>query len=399
MRSLKNTQYSQTIGVSYQSQRREKINWLLANNLPPLPLAPAQAPYQYHKVIKSNGSRGEHCPLNSDIKPIPIFTGKNPSYLDEGGKPHLINHQAYQTRMPSQKELKRWFANERNGIGTLGSDRVYWIDLDVKQFQSQQECDRAFNRLLERQPFLKETLLEKTHSGGYRLGVKVAQPTEFTNFCIEPGGVHVGECLGAGRFPVLAPTVGVSGNAYESINCPEKLVEIEKIDFIYPTSEKTSNREHLEFSARPRPDSEYQLGAISLEALGHDNSRRVLDGENIKGDRSESLTTAIKEWAGWQNWCSANGIAITGSIEELAQYAGERLGIDGERTARILNSIELDSCQPAAFHRGGDESCWHKVRRLDKATFQAQCLEHIKKSQFNSTGWGFGFRRVYQPGH
>jgi hypothetical protein len=166
MQSVKNNQHSQTIGTAYQFQRREKIEWLLANNLPPLPVAPAQDPYRYHKVIKANGSRGEHCPLNSDRTPVAIFTGKNPSYLDERSKPHLINHQVYQTRMPSKKELKRWFANSSNGIGTLGNDRIYWIDLDVKQFESQLECDRAFNLLLESQPQLKQTLLEKTHSGG-----------------------------------------------------------------------------------------------------------------------------------------------------------------------------------------------------------------------------------------
>jgi hypothetical protein len=369
------------------SLRAQKISWLLANSLPPLPVAPAQDPYRYHKVIKASRSRGEYCPLNSDRHPISIFTGKNPSYLDESGKPHLVNHQAYQTRLPSNKEIKRWFANSDNGIGTLGceiasgtkSERIYWIDLDVKQFKSQEECAIAFKELLDRQPLLKETLLEKTHSGGYRIGVKVTQPTDFTNFCLEPGGAHVGECLGAGRFTVLAPTIGTSGKAYSEINCPERLVEIEQIDFIYPTKEKTSNREHLESSARPRLDSECLPGAIALEELGHSESRKVLNGEDIKGDRSESLTIAIREWAGWSNWCHTNGVTITGSIEELARYGGERLGIDGDRVTRILNSIELDSCNPAALLRGGDESCWRKVKRIRRENQTAKCPDSPKK--------------------
>ncbi|NJO94382.1 MAG: hypothetical protein HC820_08690 [Hydrococcus sp. RM1_1_31] len=123
-------------------------------------------------------------------------------------------------------------------------------------------------------------MLEKTHSGGYRIGVKVKNPIEFTNFCLEPGGNHVGECLGEGRFTVLAPTVGVSGKPYESINCPERLVEIEKIDFIYPTKEKIVNSDRSFVVNRPQLCTTPR--AIALEELGHSDSQKVLAGEDIK---------------------------------------------------------------------------------------------------------------------
>jgi hypothetical protein len=282
--------------------------------------------------------------------------------------------------MPSHKEIKRWFANERNGIGTLGNDRIRWIDLDVKQFESQSDCDRAFNLLLLRQPLLKETLLEKTHSGGYRIGVKVTKPVEFTNFCLEPGGAHVGECLGTGRFTVLAPTIGSSGNVYSTINCPETLVEIDEIDFIYAVKSK-SETFFPNVEMQSSNQSTYSMpGIISLELLGHDDSRRVLEGEDIKGDRSESLTTAISEWAGWHSWCSANGIAIADSPQQLAARAGERLGIESDRVNRILKGINLDSCCPAAQMRGGDESCWRKVRRIDADIYTARCPDTIQKN-------------------
>ncbi|MGH2416599.1 MAG: hypothetical protein ACRDEA_23465, partial [Microcystaceae cyanobacterium] len=174
-------QSTPTFVTQYIAQRQAKIQWLLSNGLPPLPVAPAQDPYKYYKLIKATNNRSEHCPLTPDFKPVALFTGKNPSFLDANGTPHLINHHIYQSRLPSKKELKRWFANPDNGIGTLGSDRVKWIDLDAKQFENQEDCDRAFNLLLERQPELKLTLLEKTQSGGYRIGVKVKQPVEFTN--------------------------------------------------------------------------------------------------------------------------------------------------------------------------------------------------------------------------
>ncbi|WP_197090159.1 hypothetical protein, partial [Crocosphaera watsonii] len=101
-----------------------------------------------------------------------MFTGKNPSFKDADGTPHLINHHVYQSRLPNKKELKRWFKNPENGIGTLGSDRIKWIDLDSKQFSSVKECDRSFQELLEQRPELRLTFLEKTQSGGYRIGVE-----------------------------------------------------------------------------------------------------------------------------------------------------------------------------------------------------------------------------------
>jgi hypothetical protein len=58
--------------------RTEKISWLLANELPPLPVAPVQNPYQYHKVVKSERNKGSYCPLTADFKPVTLFTGKIP---------------------------------------------------------------------------------------------------------------------------------------------------------------------------------------------------------------------------------------------------------------------------------------------------------------------------------
>ncbi len=362
----------------FLTERQQRITWLHSQGLPPLPVAPFQDPYRYHKICKGSNNRGDYCPLTIDLKPIPLFTGKNPSFLDANSIPHLINHQSYQKKQPTSKELKRWFKHPDNGIGTLGSDRVKWIDLDSKQFPSQTECDRAFNQLLEQRPELKLTLLEKTQSGGYRIGVKVRKPTQFTNFCLSPGGRHVGECLGTGRFTVLSPTAGLSGKHYQSLHFPDKLVEIEEIDFLHPTKSKKGN---AKVSQPPRqPQTEWIPGAIPLELLGHDDSRKVLNGEDIKGDRSNSLTTAISEWAGWYNWCHENRVTVSGTVENLAHYAGERLGIDSDRINRILATVDLEQCHPAAHYRGGDESCWRKVRRLDRGLFEANCPNNIKDS-------------------
>ncbi|MEA5537078.1 bifunctional DNA primase/polymerase, partial [Crocosphaera sp. XPORK-15E] len=364
---------------SYITQRQQRIDWLLSNGLPPLPVAPFQDPHQYHKVVKASNTRGGHCPLTQDLQPIPLFTGKNPSFLDANGIPHLINHHVYQSRLPSHKEIKRWFKHPDNGIGTLGSDKVKWIDIDSKQFQDQEFCDRSFNELLELRPELKLTLLEQTQSGGYRIGVKVKNPIKFTNFSLAPGGNHVGECLGAGRFTVLSPTMGASGKRYQSLNCPEKLLEIEEIDFIYPTKTKATPDTPSK-GIQPKVTADNRPGTIPLEMLGHDDSRRVLNGENIKNDRSDSLTTAISEWAGWLNWCHDNRVAISGNVENLAHYAGEKLSIDGDRITRILATIDLEQCHPAAHYRGGDESCWRKVKRLDRGNYDTNCPDSIKEA-------------------
>ena len=226
--------------ATYTERRQQRIDWLLSNGLPPLPVAPYQDPHRYHKVVKASNTRGAHCPLTKDLQPIPLFSGKNPSFKDADGTPHLINHHVYQSRLPTNNELKQWFKHPSNGIGTLGSDRIKWIDLDSKQFASPDECDRSFQMLLEQRPELRLTLLEKTQSGGFRIGVRVQKPLEFTNFSLSRGGDHVGECLGAGRFTVLSPTIGPTGKSYVNLNCPDKLLEINEIDFIYPTKTKTS---------------------------------------------------------------------------------------------------------------------------------------------------------------
>ena len=367
--------------ATYTEQRRQRLDWLLSNALPPLPVAPFQNPHRYHKVVKASNTRGAHCPLTTDLRPIPLFTGKNPSFLDADGTPHLINHHIYQSRLPSKKELKRWFKHPDNGIGTLGSDRIKWIDLDSKQFRDQAECDKAFQTLLEQRPELRLTLLEKTQSGGYRIGVQtvVNYNLRFTNFSLFPGGDHVGECLGEGRFTVLSPTIGPTGKPYVNINCPEKLVKIDQIDFIFPTKTKSSQtpttpKKNVKISTATLP------GSIPLEMLGHEDSHRVLNGDDIKNDRSDSLTTAISEWSGWFNWCRSNNIPVSGTVENLAHYAGDKLGIDSDRVTRILATIDLEQCHPSAHFRGGDEACWRKVRRLDHRAYDANCPDSIKEA-------------------
>lgn len=93
-----------------------------------------------------------------------------------------------------EPELDR-LANPANGVRTLGGwNNTVWLDFDVKQFPTQEECDAAVLKILEH-PELQQTFIERTHSGGWRIGVRVKHKPDFTNFALTPGGTHVGEAL------------------------------------------------------------------------------------------------------------------------------------------------------------------------------------------------------------
>ncbi|NJR61219.1 MAG: DUF3987 domain-containing protein [Cyanobacteria bacterium CRU_2_1] len=371
------------MNVGTSSLTRDRmLSWLADRNLPAIPVAPAFPASEYPARDKQGQIK-----IGKDGNPIPAFTGKNPSYLDSIGSPKLINHRKYQERLPSEKELKEWFADDRAGIGTLGGiSDIYWIDLDRKQFESQEECDKAYQSIRDNlpDPFAWQA---RTQSGGYRVAVKMETEPGFTNFALSESGSHIGEVLGSGRFTVLPPTVGASGS-YTLISDGEP-VAIDSLEAIgiYSTAIKKARTNN--YSA-PRTSTTIP-GAIPLDMLGCDSSRAVLSGEDVKGDRSESLTTAIKEWFGWERWAAQNGVAVRDSTESLAQQAGVALGLDEERVERILKTINPDDCQPACLLKGDETATWLKIKRLDKAAYRERCPDYIKAMLENRQQQSSGF--------
>ncbi len=90
------------------------VQWLAARKLPALPVAPAQDPYRYPRIVaaKPQGGIYDHVECHwqdGQLRPKPLFTGKNSSYLDGQGIPHLVYHHRYQNRLPTQQELHQWF--------------------------------------------------------------------------------------------------------------------------------------------------------------------------------------------------------------------------------------------------------------------------------------------------
>ena len=317
------------------------IAWLNLQGLPVLPVAPWQ---DYPRCRKGNR---------------PVFTGKNPSFLGIDGGPHLILHRCYQSRLPRQYEIDRWFANPANGVMTMGGwGDVYWIDIDVKRYGSKQVCDRSVEHWLKCYPMLKETFIERTHSGGWRFAVKCLTEPGFTNFRFRYGPKHVGELLGFGRLTVLAPTIGPSGNSYESIQRVEPVL-IESFGAIGIHSvRKCSVVNHLK-----RGDRVALNGAPHLVQVVSGNVLRILNGVDVYGDRSRCLLVAALELYGWVNWAQSMGVAVAGNPDSLLLETATSLGVETDRLQRILKGQPIEASVPAIYQAAGQEATLARWRR------------------------------------
>ena len=241
------------------------------------------------------------------MQPLVKFCGKNPSFLAKNGYPTLINHKNYQSALPSQSDFKEWFTNPQNGIGCLGSKRYRWLDLDRKHFDSQEDCDRALDSICA--PDIRaKGWLEKTHSGGYRLLVDCGdQGADFTNFALTEGGDHVGELLGAGRFAVLAPTIGVSGNPYVNISYGDP-VPMSALNICTTAKKQATTVIKPSMPSKPRIAS--SAAAIELFSCVTPTVQSIITGNAESDDRSSDLTKAAKELYGWENWLNANPTSV-----------------------------------------------------------------------------------------
>ncbi len=217
---------------SANAKINETIAILLKLGLPPLPVAPKQDARQdwCHLVAKTKEGF-KFCPLDKNLHPIPRFTGKNPSYLSrDEQKVFTVKHKDFQDKLPTDEQLRKWFANPNTGVGTLGGHAgIDWLDIDRKNYDSQFACDCEVEKILDSvgQP----TWVEQTGSGGYRIAVKPQEKPRFTNFATSENGPHVGEALSSGRFTVLAPTIHPNGNPYQRLDWADP-AEVESLEAI-----------------------------------------------------------------------------------------------------------------------------------------------------------------------
>jgi hypothetical protein len=331
----------------------DTIAWLKCHGLPVLPVAPIQDATQFPLI--RNGKV-----VHDGNGPKHAFTGKNPSYLDVHGYPHLLPHRKYQYQLPEQPEIDRWFKNPENGIMTMGGwGNIYWIDIDVKRYSSGQSCDRSVQSWIRRFADLRNTFIERTHSGGWRFAVRCKDAPEFTNFRFDSSTHHRGEILGKGRLTVLAPTIGPSGQPYLSIQRCEPIAVKSLADIGIQPIQKPKNHAVIKPIIIPHIE-----GIPRLEQLVTAQVQRILNGEDTCGDRSHSLLVAALELHGWMNWAHRSGVQISGDPKALLLMAAESLGVEAGRLDRILKGQNLETCVPALYQVAGAEAILQKVKRL-----------------------------------
>lgn len=353
--------------TTYTEERKQVIKLLLSLGLSPLPVAPHQDPFKYPK----KDSKGNIQYQKDGITPIPLFTGKNPSYLEVNGIPRLVNHTKYQKVQPTESELQLWFCNALTGVGTLGNDSVCWIDIDSNKFATQKDCDSAYQQLLDNAPILNAAWLEKTQSNGYRIGIQLNSPKDFTNFKLSANGDHVGEALGAGRFTVLAPSIGASGQSYQNINRPRVLPNIQSLESIgifstiskpvvIPPSRPISPEKPEKFDV---PSSSEYISLLDCITKDH---REILAGRYTGEDRSKQFNSAIKDLFGWANWLDKNNLNYSQNPDEIIRQGGSNLGFDVRRTEYILKEIsgKKETLIPAAEYKGGEKACISIINRI-----------------------------------
>jgi hypothetical protein len=354
----------------------DTIHWLIEEGLPPLPIAPYQSAYRYPRTIRTRGTAFRHCPLDKDGQPIPVFCGKNPSYLDSRGKPALLNHLPYQARLPTSYELKQWFCHPDTGIATMGGWRdTVWIDLDSKHFPSLDVCREVILAYLDYVPQLKDGVVEITQRGGGRIGCRVKVMPEWSIFSFTPQGKAVGELLGKGKIAVLSPTQGVSG-CYQSLQRSTIPVvkDVREISlfrkltspkFLPPTrSVKKDDFDASQLPAQGLAVSLYQVASKQVQQL------MISLGTIQVGERSHVMTLIAREAFGWNNWLTDHHYNLLIDPEEFLFRVGYELGLDDGRIDRILsscsNGIPIRESMPGVYFYQGDKGCIDVVRYRSK---------------------------------
>jgi hypothetical protein len=361
-------------GVTAQSKTPVTRSSVMARlkelGLPVLPVAPAQDAQRYPAKDRQGNILRDQAGQSKAA-----FTGKNPSFLGRNGEPKLLPHRVYQDRMPHAWETQLWFANTQNGVMTMGGwNNIIWIDIDVKRYPGQGRCDRSVEQWMKRYPILRETWIERTHSGGWRFAVQVEEMPDFTNFGFRRGQ-HLGEILGKGRLTVLAPTIGPSGKPYVCINQAQP-IRVTNVAVIGLKPAKAVTKVIQSQTVPVVAGS----GEVAITDLVSQNVSQIINGGAPPGaDRSNLLTAVAKELYGWVNWCAAHGLPLAGQAEVLMQATAEGLGIDVDRVTRILESIDQSTCQPAMIKAGGEVSGWRRIKRLNWDLYRAACPQTIQQ--------------------
>jgi P4 family phage/plasmid primase-like protien len=354
-----NENHSHSETVETQDERKKvassplvgEARWLMKQGLSPVPAAPRKEG-DYKK--RYDATKQEYVEVIGKDGQFELrFTGKSPGYKTSKGQWFQVKTGKYQDQQPNIHNLVTWFENPENKVAVLGSRTKRIIDIDSKNFVSQVECDRYFAGLMS-SPQLKNARVDRTPSGGYHIYVELPDDgTEGkTNFSKEPGGEHLGEIIGHGRYAITFPSVG-----YEKIQ-DGGFAKIESLASlgIYPVAKSKAQK------TREKLNRTFELNDadIQLESLLSGATKELIQ-QDKHPDRSDAFVKIAKEVYGWENWLSSVGLTCNSALTYLEFVDDESFGFEAGRVDRIIASIDSENVEPALYEAHGDVGCWAKV--------------------------------------
>ena len=93
---------------------------------------------------------------------------------------------------------------------------------------------------------------------------------------------------------------GAQGELAQLVECCDRTAEVRGSNPLFSILENTSN--YVDGRLRGNP----------LEDLATAKAQAVLHGDSPLESRSHSLTFALREFYGWENWAAANRVPISG---------------------------------------------------------------------------------------
>ena len=347
---------------------------------------PVALPAESYPVMRLNSQTGQReIQRDKNGQPLPAFVGKNPSFWRTDGEPGLTSQ-----RKPADESevLRRIEVAERLrrpiGLAIIPSTDVVIIDFDRKNYPSQESLDQDWMRLLDLNPELTQTRIERTPGGGVHIYVRPADGMAswrnkagklHCNFATVPDGEHRGEVLAGTRVCVCAPTRNGAGS-YELVNPDHaySLVEVRTIGAIgiYPRAKATGSTtkppQRKSRTTSTPPQASASAAPALAELLGS-KARDVLaggcpyrGGERAAVDRSAQLTGFVKELYSWVNLLDQHGLPYSSNSDDLIQQAVAALAIE-DKADRVMATIDLECCR----HRDSDAAL-RRYRRLSSGS-------------------------------
>lgn len=234
---------------------------------------------------------------------------KQPAYISgwRGGEPYVkpVQWKAWQTNQPQDAQLKVWFKEPKMGIGTLGGlNGVHWlgwVDFDLKDFPSLEDCNRAISEWIERYPILATAPRFRTPSGGYRFLIAfVSEPENFksnSKFTLIEGSALMGELLTKnGAHTLLPPTKGLNGQyVWEYWQEHPPIVDTPESVGIYPV--KTEAKQHKASPKGTKTDVEAAREYLSWIPSQNANYTEWLDVGMALHSVDDSLLGDWEQWS------------------------------------------------------------------------------------------------------